>query len=140
MCCRIGCGCRTDIASLDISDNYQILGFAVFYCLVKSHQSGNTELFIHGNLRFYCRDQIISLINDFLIKKPDGFCSTLQVLAFFLKSNLLDMFRYEFHHRVKTYYNGRTCLANLLYKFVDHNFLLYLISSLFLSIVLSVPH
>ena len=60
----------------------------------------DVEMLIHGYLRFYCRNQVISLIDNFFVKLPDRFCRTFQCLSKFVKCFLLDMFRYIIQHRI----------------------------------------
>ena len=73
---RISCRCRTNISSFYISDDNQSFFLTVIYRLLKCRKSRKTELFIHRDLWFYCRDQIIRLIYDFFIELPDCFSGT----------------------------------------------------------------
>ena len=93
MCCCISSRCRTDISTLYISDDHKVFRLTVIYCLLKCHQSRNSELLVHCDLWFYCRDQVIRLIYDFFIELPDCFSGTFQCLTILCKRFLLNLFR-----------------------------------------------
>ena len=98
----IGCRCRSDITSLDITDHNQIFGFTVINRFLVCNQSRDTKLLIHGDLWFYCRDQIICCIYNSFVILPDSFCSTFQCLSKFRKCFLLNMIRYKCQIRIQS--------------------------------------
>ena len=83
MCSRVGCGSRTNITALCVTDHYKAFFLAILYGLVIHFQSLDAELLVHGNLRFHGRDQVPCVIHDLLVKIPDGVCSALQRLPEF---------------------------------------------------------
>ena len=89
----ICCGCRTDISTLDISDHHQVFGLTIIHCLFERLDPRHSKLLIHGDLRLYCRDQIIRLVHDFFIELPDCFCCSFQSLPEFSKCFFLYVLR-----------------------------------------------
>ena len=133
MAYRIGCRCRADIASFNVADHYQIFFPAVIYGSLICHKSRNAKLFIHCDLRFYCRDQIMDSVYDSLIKLPDCFCRALQSFAKFCKCLFLNLAWNVVHHWIQSYYDRCVCFFDLIYKFIDHkNFLLKLFLQIYL--------
>ena len=125
----ISCGCRSDIASFDIADHNKIFGFTVIYGLFKGHKTRNTELLVHGDLWFYCRDQVIHMVYDLFVILPDGFCCSFQCLTVFFKCTFLDMSRYIGKHRIESYYDRCMCFLDLLDQFLNHNLILSSVDS-----------
>ena len=99
---------------------FLILGFTVVYCLLICLQSLDTELLVHGDLRLYCRDQIIGLVYDFFIKLPDSLCRPFQSLAILCERLFLDVLRHIGKHRIKSYNNRCFCLLNLVDQLINH--------------------
>ena len=122
----IGCGSGTNIATFNITDHYQILGFTIIYSFLICLQSLDTELLIHGNLRFYCRDQVISLVYDLFVELPDCLCSAFQSLAKLVKCFFLNVLRYIRKHRVKSYHDGGFGFLNFVDQLINHGNLLLL--------------
>ena len=119
MPCCISCGSGADISPLNISNNYQTFFFAVIYCLFKSHQSRNTELFIHGNLRLYSRNKIPCLVHDLFVKLPDRLCGAFQRLPKFRESFCFHLFRNISKHGIQAYYNRCSCFFYFSYQFIN---------------------
>ena len=116
----IGFRSRTDIASLNITNNNQILLTAILYCSMKCFQSRQPKLFIHSNLRLYSRNQIINSIYNRLVELPDGFSSTFQCLTIFIKRLLLNMFRYKCQIRIQSDNDWCIQFLNLSHQFINH--------------------
>ena len=72
---------RTDIASFDIADDNETLFLAVGNGLLIRCHSRNAELLIHGNLRFYSRNQIVCCVDNRFIELPNGLCSSFKCLS-----------------------------------------------------------
>ena len=103
MACCIGSGCGADIASLGVANNNQSLFMAVVHSPLIYGQSFDAELLIHGNLRLYSRNQVKCMVNDFLIKLPDGISSPLQCLSVSIQGFLYHMFRHIGQHGIQSY-------------------------------------
>ena len=120
-----GCICgrsRTDIASFDISNHNKSFFLAVINGFLECDQPGNPELFIHGNLRFYSRNQIKRCIYNGFIKLPDCFCCSFQCFTIFFKSCFLNLLWNIGKHRIQTYANGCMGFSYFLCQFVNHDF------------------
>ena len=115
----IGFRSRTDIASLNITNNNQILLTAILYCSVKCFQSRQPKLFIHSNLRLYSRNQIINSIYNCLVELPDGFSSTFQCLTIFIK-RFLYLLWYIGKHRIQSDNDWCIQFLNLSHQFINH--------------------
>ena len=96
----ISCGSRTDISTLYITDHYQIFLMTIINGFLECFQTFHTKLLIHGDLRLYCRDQIVSAVDDLLVVLPDGICGTFQCLSILIKRFFLNMLRYIGKHRI----------------------------------------
>ena len=73
---RIGFRSRTNVSSLDISDDNKTFALRIVTSLFEGFHSLNTKLLIHSNLWLHCRNQVISCINNALIELPDCFAGT----------------------------------------------------------------
>ena len=110
----------TNVAALDIADDYQVFGFAVIDGLLICLQALDTELLIHGDLRLYRRNQVVGLVHDLLVELPDGLCCSLQGLAVLRERLLLDVLRNVVQHRIQSYHDGGSGLLNLCNQLINH--------------------
>ena len=127
MCCCISSRCRTDISTLYISDDHKVFRLTVIYCLLKCHQSRNSELLVHCDLWFYCRNQIISLVNDLLIELPYCLCCSFQSLTILCISLIKYVLWDVVQHWIESNYDRCTCLFDLLYQFINHSSFLHIL-------------
>ena len=125
MCRRICRRGRTNITALNITNDNQPFFLTIIDRSLKHRKSWNPKLLIHRNLRLYRRNQIVNIINNFLIKKPNRFCRPLKRLALFFKRRFLDMLWYKLHHRVEPHDNRRTRTNNQFNQLVYHRLFLY---------------
>ena len=91
---------RTDIASFDIADDNETLFLAVGNGLLIRCHSRNAELLIHGNLRFYSRNQIVCCVDNRFIELPNGLCSSFECLSVLGKCLFLYVLRHIVQHRI----------------------------------------
>ena len=127
MCCCISSRCRTDISTLYISDDHKVFRLTVIYGLLKCHQSRNSELLVHCDLWFYCRNQIISLVNDLLIELPYCLCCSFQSLTILCISLIKYVLWDVVQHWIESNYDRCTCLFDLLYQFINHSSFLHIL-------------
>ena len=73
----VSCGGGADIASLDVADDYQIFFLTIIDGLLESDETFDTELLVHGDLRFHRRDQVINMVDDLFVVLPDGLSGSL---------------------------------------------------------------
>ena len=111
---------RTDIASFDIADDNETLFLAVGNGLLIRCHSRNAELLIHGNLRFYSRNQIVCCVDNRFIELPNGLCSSFECLSVLGKCLFLYVLRHIVQHRVQTYDDRCICFFNVCNQFVNH--------------------
>ena len=116
--------CGTNVAPLGVADYNQALFVAVIHCLLIYNKAFYAKLLIHGNLRLNGRNQVPCMVNDFLIKFPDGLCSAFQGLAVGVKGFLHHMLRHIGQHRIKSDTDGGIGLFYLFNQLANHSFLL----------------
>ena len=121
---------RTDIASFDIANDNETLFLAVGNGLLICCHSRNAELLIHGNLRFYSRNQIVCCVDNRFIELPNGLCSSFECLSVLGKCLFLYVLRHIVQHRVQTYDDRCICFFNVCNQFVNHLLTLPLLSFL----------
>ena len=121
---------RTDIASFDIADDNETLFLAVGNGLLICCHSRNAELLIHGNLRFYSRNQIVCCVDNRFIELPNGLCSSFECFSVLGKCLFLYVLRHIVQHRVQTYDDRCICFFNVCNQFVNHLLTLPLLSFL----------
>ena len=121
---------RTDIASFDIANDNETLFLAVGNGLLIRCHSRNAELLIHGNLRFYSRNQIVCCVDNRFIELPNGLCSSFKCLSVLGKCLFLYVLRHIVQHRVQTYDDRCICFFNVCNQFVNHLLTLPLLSFL----------
>ncbi len=116
----IGFGCGSDITTLNIADDKKALRMCIVNRLLESHQSGDTELFVHGNLGLHSRNQISYSIHNGTVETENCICSSFQGLTVSGIRLLKKYFRDKGKFRIQSDNNRCILLFDFLRKLMNH--------------------